>query len=346
VRLLSWALRALWFVLIPLLGSGIVWRYLLPHSSSALPAQGALRGFAERQGLLLALLVFLLFASLLRYWRTWLPGGRYLSPLPNELVAHAPRRRLRDALVFGALLGVVTVAAWQMRARYLQAYDVLGPSMLPTLTPGEVLAAGIISSMPGQLPQRGDVIVLQSLVDGAPHEVIKRVIGLPGDRIAMNGVHPIINGWAVPLCEVGPYYSPYNPEPTGLLVMEFLDAEAYLTLQSTVAAPVAEYVVKVDEIFVLGDNRSNSRDSRSFDRGAPHGLPLSDVRARVARVLFRPTAHGDIDWSSALKPLGPSVFLDGADLSGIQARIASCLAARPKTTSPPRSASAALARHD
>jgi len=258
---------------------------------------------------------------------------------------------VKSNLVFSALLGGAALLALQMRARFLQAYDVNGNSMLPTLTPGEVLAGSVAAYGPGRLPQRGDVVVLQTMVDGVPREVIKRVVGLPGDHIAIQGVHPIINGWPVPLCEAGAYYSPSDEtaqsgDPSGLLVMEFLEGEAYLTLQSAVAPLVAEYIVKPDEIYVLGDNRSNSRDSRSFDHGAPRGFPLKDVKARVGRELFRPTARGDIDLRAVLKPLGPSVLLDGADLSGIQGRISGCIALRPKSATPPRAASTALALHD
>ena len=422
-RALRAVLRLLWFALIPLLLSGLVFRYLVPHTGTALGLEGTVGGFAHGHGLLLTLLVFLALTALVRYWRNWLPGGRYLSSLPAELVKRVPRRRVavcesacallgmlaqgptqrqiadssrevqdslraareelasllragkwsrvpvafetldhlarplaratrvKSSVLFFALLCGAVVLALQTRARYAQNYEVIGSSMLPTLTPGEVLLGGIAAYGPGRLPHRGDVVVLQATVDGVPREVVKRVVGLPGDHIAMKGVHPIINGWPVPLCEAGAYYSPNDEtarsgDPSGLLVMEFLEGEAYLTYQAAVAAPVAEYVVKPDEVFVLGDNRSNSRDSRAFDRGAPRGFPLKDVKAKVARVLFRPTPHGDIELGSALAPLGPTVLLDGADVSGVRGRIAGCLALRPKSASPPRAPSAALALHD
>lgn len=416
-RALRLLLRLLWYGVIPLLLSGLIWRYLLPHASAATGRERVF-GIASGRSLQLTLALFVALSAMLRYWRNWLPGGRYLSSLPDRFLQRVPRRRIavceaafalldmlarpdgarriaasrydveaarvdlaavleagkwsevflareRLAAICGslgrpshiynslpllALVGVSALLALQMRARFLQTYDVLGSSMLPTLTPGEVLAGRVAEYGPGRLPRRGEVVVLQTLIDGVPREVVKRVIGLPGDHIAMNGVHPIINGWPVPVCQAGAYYSPneeasQTSDPSGLLVMEFLEGEAYLTLQATLASPVAEYVVKRDEIYVLGDNRSHSRDSRSSSRGAPRGFPLQDVKATIARTLFRPTARGDIDLRAALEPLGPSAYLDGADVSGTQARISACLAMRPKFATPPRAASAALARH-
>lgn len=346
-RALRLILQLLWFGVIPALLSGIAWRYFVPHSSTAVGFEGAFASFARERSLLLTLLVFVALSSVLRYWRNWLPGGRFLlEPLGRPI---ARESSIKSSIVFFAWLGAVVLLALQMRTRFLQAYDVMGSSMLPTLTPGQVLAGSVAAYGPGRLPRRGDVVVLKTLVDGVPRDVVKRVIGLPGDRVSMNGVHPIINGWPVPLCEAGAYYNPnddivQDADPSGLLVMEFLEGEAYLTLQTKVAPPVTDYVVKPDEIYVLGDNRSSSRDSRSFDRGAPHGFPLADVKASVARTLFRPTARGDIDLRIALKPLGPSVHLDGADTSGIQGRISGCLAIRPKATTPPQAPNTALAR--
>jgi signal peptidase I len=413
---LRWVLAALWFAIIPALYSALALRYLLPHSVSATGIEGALSSLGRAHTLLCALLFFLLGTGLIRYWRALLPGGRYLSSLPEELVERVPRRRVQvceracallswlnsstgkrwldgaapeqktevalaraalsaqlthgkwsrvepayeelrrlalaadsDGLAknisFLALLGVAAVLALTMRNTFFQSYEVIGNSMLPGLTPGDLLAGSVLSSArAARTLKRGDVVVLRVAVDGAEQEIVKRVIGLPGDRIGMQGVHPVINGWAVPFCDAGAYYSPDDEtairrgDPGGRVAVEFLDGQSYLTFQAAPAAPFPEYLVKPGEVFVLGDNRNNSRDSRSFDQGLPRGFPLTDVKAKVARVLLSRARRGELDPASVWQPLGLALHLDSLDVTEERSGIRDCLAARPVETSPPSAA--------
>jgi signal peptidase I len=406
-------LAALWFAIIPAVCSGLVLRYLLPHSISASGIEGALSSFGRAHTLLCALLFFLINTGVIRYWRALLPGGRYLSSLPEELLERVPRRRVQvceqacallrwldsstgkrwlegtaaeqkvavgvarptlsaqlrhgkwsrvapayeelrrlvrgadgDVLVknlsFLALLAAAVALALTMRNALFQSYEVIGNSMLPGLTPGDLLAGSVLSPVrAADALKRGDVVVLRVAVDGAEQEIVKRIVGLPGDRIGMQGVHPIINGWSVPFCDAGAFYSPDDEtaitrsDPGGRVAVEFLGGQSYLTFQAAPGVPFTEYLVKPGEVFVLGDNRNNSRDSRSFDQGLPRGFPLSDVKAKVTRVLLSRARRGEVDPASVWQPLGLALHLDSLDLSEEQDGIRGCLAARPEQTSPP-----------
>jgi signal peptidase I len=121
-------------------------------------------------------------------------------------------------------------------------YRVQGHSMLPTLHEGEYLIINKLSYFLDE-PNRGDVIVLHFPRDRS-REYIKRVIGLPGDHIEVSGSTVTVNG--VPLSE------PY--------------------INGTAAYRTASWTVPEDQFFVMGDNRNNSSDSRSWSF-----LPRDDI---------------------------------------------------------------------
>lgn len=416
--LLRFALRGLWFLIIPALVTLSVLRYLVPRSTLAPGLEGTLAMGAEQHLPLLCLALFSASSALIRYWRDALPFGHYLSTLPWPLAVRVPRRRrasveraselttwversgqhwltrvsiktrpevaeavkslsaalrrgkwsqvepLRARLgeltskarrrararanaAYAVLAGAAVVLALGLRARYFQVYEVHGTSMVPSFTPGEQVL-GRMTARSSALPERGDVVVVRLAVDGREQELIKRVIGLPGDRIGMWGAHPIINGWTTPVCDVGAYYSYEDRasragDPGVRLHLEFLEDRAYLTLQPTFSEPFRDYVVQPNELFVLGDNRSSSRDSRTLAAGAPHGVPLSAVKATIKRVLFRRGTDGVVDLESVLRPLSVHLKWEGVDLSQLEAAAARCLALGPGRASPPRAASVALA---
>ncbi len=109
-------------------------------------------------------------------------------------------------------------------------------------------------------PQRGDVVVL-ALPQDTSRDLIKRVIGLPGDTLVISGSQPTIT-----------IYNKQNPK--GLILSEpYIDPANY-------GGPTNITVtLQADQYYVLGDNRDVSADSRTWGI-----LPRTDI---VGRVLLR-----------------------------------------------------------
>ena len=128
---------------------------------------------------------------------------------------------------------------------FMQPHQVNGQSMEPTFLSGEYVLTDKVSYQTGN-PQRGDVVVFHApeaagCPQGTGCDFIKRVIGLPGDTIAVHDNAIYINGNALP----EPYIPPENVTKAG----EFTQCgrEVYLG---------------ENEYFVVGDNRPFSSDSR------------------------------------------------------------------------------------
>jgi signal peptidase I len=130
----------------------------------------------------------------------------------------------------------------------VQPHKIKGESMEPNFSDGEFLLTDKISYRFGE-PQRGDVIVFQP--PGVDQDFIKRVIGLPGEEVMVQNGQIYIN--STPLDE--PYLKQGDSTPPGKFAIE------------GVAVQVPE-----NTYFVLGDNRHNSLDSRSFGFVAKEGF--------------------------------------------------------------------------
>jgi signal peptidase I len=120
---------------------------------------------------------------------------------------------------------------------------------------------------------------------------VKRVIGLPGDRVQMRGGILYINGAAVPRRAVGPVNMMADGMPVrAVRYVETLPngrAHDIVTIPGGPLGDTPEFVVPPQSYFMMGDNRDNSLDSRVDPaEGGVGFVPADNLIGRVDRVLF------------------------------------------------------------
>lgn len=253
-------------------------------------------------------------------------------------------------------IGAAVLVALLLRAVLVEAFKIPSGSMRPTLQVGDHIFVGKASYGPtipfvGQRlfadlpPERGDVIVFE-YPDLNPnnerHDFIKRVVAVPGDILEVDDGHPIVNGWRVPSCRVGTHeFSSDGRFPSvGELFVEFLGGEAYLTLYQGPRAPRRQgpYTVAAGEVWVMGDNRHNSMDSREWRRpsgGKGAGVPYANIKGR-ALIIWLPVSR------MLTLVMGDPVLPNGMP-EQLKLGVQRCLEQRPpaQDTYPPDNAKAA-----
>jgi signal peptidase I len=196
-----------------------------------------------------------------------------------------------------------------IRTLLFQPFSIPSGSMRPTLLEGDYLfvtkwAYGYSRhSLPfsppifsGRIwssdPERGDVVVFK-FPPNPSLDYIKRVIGLPGDKIQMKDGQLYINGTAVPREKVGQIDNPDITEverPVDVYKETLPNGVAYDTLDltpSSIGDNTREFVVPEGHYFMMGDNRDNSTDSR-FSVGF---VPAENLVGR-ANIIFFSIANG------------------------------------------------------
>ena len=163
------------------------------------------------------------------------------------------------------VLAVAATVALVLRFLVFQTFYVPSSSMEPTLMPGDrmlVLKVGI-----GAI-RRGEIIVFRrppgDHQDPSNEDLVKRVIGLPGQTIYSKGSTIYIDGQPI--------------------------AQPWLPKGQAPGPPIPRLTIPKNDYFVMGDNRSVSYDSRYWH---PHFVPRSDVIGEVVLLVWR-QGHPDL----------------------------------------------------
>jgi signal peptidase I len=269
--------------------------------------------------------------------------------------------RWKKSEIFEYLGSIATAlaVALLLRAVVVEAFKIPSGSMLPTLQIGDhifvnkflygpkipIVDTRVFDHMP---PHRGDIIVFPHPVPAlSPDDLIKRVIALPGDVLEVESGHAIINGWRVPSCPVGTYTVSEDSfgASVGELFVEYLEGTAYLAFYDRDHTPQRQgpYPVQPGEVWVMGDNRHHSADSRAWPNsagGLGRGVPFGNIKGR-AMFVWAPLSRMFVSLENT------PVLPNGAPQPLVDA-IASCLANRPSPdqTTPPAGKAALQASRD
>jgi signal peptidase I len=194
-------------------------------------------------------------------------------PQTEQPAKPAPaKRKTRRAIVeWAILIGSALVIALLIKTFLFQAFYIPSESMKPTLNVGDRVLVNKLSYRVHDV-NRGDIVVFESPPGGDPRieDLVKRVIGLPGETLEAHDGRVFINGRQVE--------EPY-------LVKNTLTCGNSGTQSLSTCKPFGPLTVPGGEVFVMGDNRASSKDSRFLGEGGDP-LPIKESSI-VGRVFVR-----------------------------------------------------------
>jgi signal peptidase I len=196
-----------------------------------------------------------------------------MARAPEEQAGEKQKRSGESlrAIVWAVLLALA------IRSFLVEPFKIPSGSMIPTLLVGDYVlvskfAYGVRLPITGTLllpvgqPRRGDVIVFR-YPDDPSQDFIKRVVGVPGDRVEMRENRLWLNGQLVDLVPEGtyPYTDGYQRGELARYVERNPDDREYTVLyQRSGPAREGPWIVPEGQYFAMGDNRDNSQDSRKW----------------------------------------------------------------------------------
>jgi signal peptidase I len=161
------------------------------------------------------------------------------DPPPAPVVKQSKRSSTRSVVEWVAVVGGALLVALVIRAFFLAAFYIPSESMVPTLQKGDRVLVNKLSYKLHDV-NRGDVVVFErppNEPDNGIKDLIKRVVALPGETLEVRDCKVLINGNVLQ----EPYVKQWSRTCT-----------------------FAPKTVGTNEVFVMGDNRDDSQDSRFF----------------------------------------------------------------------------------
>ena len=233
----------------------------------------------------------------------WGVDQAFFARRRRQLAATAgtPSERVREPLAveYARSFFPVIVLVLVIRSFLFEPFRIPSDSMMPTLFDGDFIFVSKYSYglrlpvsntllIPTGTPQRGDVIVFR-LPPNPKINYIKRLVGLPGDRIRVDENNQLyVNDKPMPQ-ERGPVYAGpkqdmlnYADAPTAF---EQLGDKRHLIMFAHGGVKAGEWVVPAGHYFFMGDNRNNSKDSRFQDEiDAPGFVPEQNLVGKAVRI--------------------------------------------------------------
>jgi signal peptidase I len=199
----------------------------------------------------------------------------------------------------------VILAVLLLRSFLVEPFRIPSGSMMPTLLVGDFILVNkyaygirlpVLNTKIIEIgePRRGDVVVFRYPKDPSV-DYIKRVVGVPGDRIGYYDKTLHINGEPIAQVPDGVYVgkgSGVSMSGAGMRREDLGDVRHQILVMPRTPGLEGEYVVKENEYFVMGDNRDNSNDSRYWGP-----VPEQNLVGKAFRIWMNwDSANGGIEW--------------------------------------------------
>ena len=233
----------------------------------------------------------------------WLGDLLFFAARRKRVAAAAgtPVDRVREpiAVEYARSFFPVIILVLVIRSFLFEPFRIPSDSMMPTLFDGDFIfvskySYGLRLPVSNTLvlatgtPKRGDVIVFR-LPPNPKINYIKRLVGLPGDKIRVDENNNLYVNDKLQPQEPGPNYQGpkqdlymYTDVPTAY---EQLDAKRHRLMFSRGGVRPGEWVVPEKHYFFMGDNRNNSKDSRWLDEpDAPGFVPEQNLVGKAVRI--------------------------------------------------------------